>query len=64
MIKKPHVHKVLTGFAKETEEQCAKCFKRMPVKMCCDRPTWPWLNETKPEKTIAVNFHLNFNPFE
>lgn len=55
----PHVHKPLTGFALETEKECAKCFHRPPVKMCCDRPTYPWLNE-KPEHVYAVNFKLNF----
>lgn len=57
--KQPHVHKPLTGHGLETEEQCALAFKRMPTRMCCERPTWPWLPVNNNYK-CSVNFKLNF----
>lgn len=57
--KKIHVHKKLTGHGLETEKQCARAFKRQPVTMCCDRPSWPWADSGN-ENNIAVNFKLNF----
>lgn len=58
--KQPHVHKPLTGFALETEKECAKAFCRQPVRMCCDRPTWPWMPNNN-EFQCSVNFKLNFD---